>query len=82
MFRFDCPRCNALGERVTFTRDRAGDDVQCASCGGWSWLPFDPAQAKASTQRRAEAPLRPAVAQQPCDLGLFSDDANQAELDL
>jgi hypothetical protein len=31
-------------------------------------------------QRQADATLRPGKPQQPCDLGLFSDDAAQADL--
>jgi hypothetical protein len=31
-------------------------------------------------QRRADAPLKPRVPQRPCDHGLFSDDAAQADL--
>ena len=31
-------------------------------------------------QRRANAPLRPAKEQQPCDVGLFSEDASQLDL--
>jgi len=35
---------------------------------------------KSLAQRKSDAPLRPAKAQQPCDIGLFSDDMNQREL--
>jgi len=31
-------------------------------------------------QRRANAPLRPAKPQKACDVGLFSDEANQLDL--
>jgi hypothetical protein len=31
-------------------------------------------------QRRADAALKPKTNQKPCDVGLFSDDANQKEL--
>jgi hypothetical protein len=31
-------------------------------------------------RRRAAAPLRPAVDQRPCDVGLFSDERDQADL--
>lgn len=31
-------------------------------------------------QRKANAPLKPAKPQAPCDIGLFSDDANQLDL--
>jgi hypothetical protein len=31
-------------------------------------------------QRAANAPLKPTKAQRPCDVGLFSDEANQGEL--
>ena len=31
-------------------------------------------------QRRANSPLKPRRAQQPCDVGLFSDEANQRDL--
>ena len=31
-------------------------------------------------QRRANAPLRASKAQQPCDHGLFSDDARQRDI--
>lgn len=31
-------------------------------------------------QRRANAPLKPAVPQKPADVGLFGDDRNQLEL--
>jgi hypothetical protein len=34
----------------------------------------------AMARRAADAPLRPRVPQQPCDLGLFSDDAAQVDL--
>ena len=30
--------------------------------------------------RKADAPLKPAVPQEPCDVGLFGDDANQTDL--
>jgi hypothetical protein len=32
------------------------------------------------TKRKAAAPLKPAKPQEPCDVGLFSDDANQTDL--
>ena len=31
-------------------------------------------------QRKADAPLKPAVPQEPCDVGLFGDDTNQTDL--
>ena len=31
-------------------------------------------------QRKADAPLKPAVPQERCDVGLFSDDTNQTDL--
>jgi hypothetical protein len=31
-------------------------------------------------KRRANAPLRPKTVQKPCDVGLFSDDADQLDL--
>jgi hypothetical protein len=31
-------------------------------------------------QRKAEAPLKPKADQQPCDVGLFSDDGAQLDL--
>jgi hypothetical protein len=31
-------------------------------------------------QRKADAPLKPAMPQEPCDVGLFGDDANQTDL--
>jgi hypothetical protein len=31
-------------------------------------------------QRRADKPLRPTQEQLPCDVGLFSDDADQTDL--
>jgi hypothetical protein len=31
-------------------------------------------------QRRADAPIKPAKPQQPCDVGLFSDEADQLDL--
>jgi hypothetical protein len=34
----------------------------------------------AMARRAADAPLRPRVPQQPCDHGLFSDDAAQVDL--
>ena len=34
----------------------------------------------ALAQRKANAPLKPSVAQAPCDVGLFSDDAAQSDL--
>ncbi len=34
----------------------------------------------AQAARRAAAPLTAARAQKPCDIGLFSDDANQTSL--
>ena len=33
-----------------------------------------------AVQRRADAPLKPAMPQEPCDVGLFGDDANQTDL--
>jgi hypothetical protein len=32
-----------------------------------------------AVQRRADAPLKPAMPREPCDVGLFGDDANQTE---
>lgn len=34
----------------------------------------------AMAKRRANAPLRPAKPQKPCDVGLFSDEADQLDL--
>lgn len=34
----------------------------------------------AIVQRRADAPLKPKAIQRPCDAGLFSDQAKQADL--
>jgi hypothetical protein len=34
----------------------------------------------AMARRAADAPLKPRVSQQPCDIGLFSDDAAQVDL--
>ncbi|MES2166601.1 MAG: hypothetical protein V4458_06150 [Pseudomonadota bacterium] len=31
-------------------------------------------------QRRAASPLKPKVPQRPCDVGLFSDEADQLDL--
>jgi hypothetical protein len=31
-------------------------------------------------QRRADAPLKPTKPQEPCDVGLFSDESKQVEL--
>jgi hypothetical protein len=31
-------------------------------------------------RQKAAAPIKPAKPQQPCDIGLFSDDANQLDL--
>jgi len=31
-------------------------------------------------QRKADAPLKPAVPQEPCDVGLFGDGAAQTDL--
>ena len=39
-----------------------------------------PAGDRETAQRRANAPLRGSKAQQPCDRGMFSDDAAQADL--
>ena len=33
------------------------------------------------TTQRAAAPMRPSVPQKPCDMGLFSDDAKQVDLE-
>ena len=33
-----------------------------------------------TVRRQAIAPLKPAKPQQPCDIGLFSDDANQLDM--
>jgi hypothetical protein len=35
---------------------------------------------KTVAERKWKEGLKPAVAQKPCDVGLFSDDANQKEL--
>jgi hypothetical protein len=40
----------------------------------------DPPQAKSFVQREADKPMLPDKPQQPCDLGLFSDDAAQTDL--
>lgn len=34
----------------------------------------------ALAQRKANAPLKPRKEQKPCDVGLFSDEANQIDL--
>ena len=39
-----------------------------------------PADAKVVAERKWAAGLKPAKPQQPCDIGLFSDDANQLDL--
>jgi hypothetical protein len=33
-----------------------------------------------TAQRRADRPVRPKAPQSPCDIGLFSDEAAQADL--
>jgi hypothetical protein len=40
----------------------------------------DPPQAKSFAQVAAEKPMKPAKAQEACDIGLFSDDAAQLDL--
>jgi len=40
----------------------------------------EPASDATMARRAAAKPLRPLVPQQPCDIGLFSDDAAQADL--
>lgn len=43
-------------------------------------LPDTAEQPLANITRQAAAPMRPAVEQKPCDIGLFSDDALQTDL--
>jgi len=40
----------------------------------------DPAQAKSYAQRLIEGRIKPRQPQQPCDIGLFGDDAAQLDL--
>lgn len=40
----------------------------------------EPISQRELAERRAALPLRPKAEQRPCDLGLFSDDAQQGEL--
>lgn len=43
-------------------------------------LPGTGKDIRGSLQRKANAPLKPSVAQQPCDLGIFSDSRNQVDM--
>ena len=45
-------------------------------------IPLNPAATDQKTvaERKWQSGLKPVKAQQPCDVGLFSDDANQLEL--
>jgi hypothetical protein len=47
-------------------------------------LPLNPiaADQKTVAERKWQAGRKPAKPQKPCDIGLFSDDALQADLDL
>lgn len=38
------------------------------------------ADQKTTADRKWSAPLKPPAVQKPCDVGLFSDDANQGEM--
>jgi hypothetical protein len=40
----------------------------------------EPLTSAEMAKRQAAAPLRPIVAQKPCDVGLFSDNAAQVDL--
>jgi hypothetical protein len=40
----------------------------------------DTPQAKSFAQRKADAPLKPAAPQEPCDVGLFGDEHLQSDL--
>jgi hypothetical protein len=43
-------------------------------------LELEGGKSQSLAQRRANAPLRPAKEQAPCDHGLFGDERNQADL--
>jgi hypothetical protein len=43
-------------------------------------MPQTEERSAALTRLKAAAPLRPAKPQKPCDVGLFSDDADQIDL--
>jgi len=52
------------------------------TAAGWQQVLAGAEKAKdtATVQRAAAKPLRPAVPQRPCDIGLFSDEAAQMDL--
>jgi hypothetical protein len=43
-------------------------------------LPGTPADLAGLLRLKAAAPIKPAKPQKPCDVGLFSDDADQLDL--
>lgn len=43
-------------------------------------LPQTGPDVRSLTQAKASAPMKPAKPQAPCDIGLFSDDADQMDL--
>lgn len=42
-------------------------------------FPFDP-DVRGLLRQKAAAPIKPAKPQKPCDVGLFSDEADQLDL--
>jgi hypothetical protein len=47
---------------------------------GQSVLPCTPADMAGMLRRKAEAPILAPKPQKPCDIGLFSDEADQLDL--
>lgn len=45
-------------------------------------IPDTPADVAGTLRRRADAPIMAPGPQKPCDVGLFSDDADQLDLEL
>jgi hypothetical protein len=58
-------------------------DASCSECGDYLGsfpLHCDRCGRRRAAQRKADAPMLAPKPQQPCDVGLFSDDARQTDL--
>jgi hypothetical protein len=69
-----CPSCMAKADKAAADlRDDTGAD-------GKLQLVIPGAERASITQRKADAPLKPRVAQKPADIGLFSDERDQTDM--
>lgn len=63
----------------TYTRQKSGL-MGRSDLAGQAELTL-PNEAESLAKRKAAEPLRPEKEQRPCDIGLFSDEANQIDLE-